>query len=435
MSGRSTDLRVDPIIAQWLASGPEVGPEHGLQRALAATRKVQQRPGWTFASWWLPAGAAGLDLRVSRTQALALLVVATLAVLAVAASLAGTFLQPNPTSSPAPPVEQGNLIAYQEGPPITGSGHVTFLARPDGSARRPLTRIVPFSRLPVFSPDGQRVVFLSPSSERTRDGRLLVVRIDGTGQLVQVDGGIQSLPADVPQVSWSPDGSRIAFAGTLDGISTIFVTPSDGSAAPVAITDASAHRNSPTWSPDGAWIAFRERDLDGVRTRLRRASPDGATVEEITLVVADDAYLSRVRWREADGPMAYWYNPGFGSETSAYIDLLFTHKNEPWRGTPGGSWDSGVTWAPDGSKIAFLTQDEGVVIADFDPTEPYDGRVVSLGPVADCWVDWAPTGDALYGGAPGGCNGVVVIPLADPGAATTIPGSTAGVASWQPLPE
>jgi hypothetical protein len=82
--------------------------------------------------------------------------------------------------------------------------------------------------------------------------------------------------------------------------------------------------------------------------------------------------------------------------------------------------------------VAFVTQDEGVLIADFDATGPYDGKVVSLGPVADCWVDWAPSGDALFGGAPGGCNGVVVIPLADPGAATTIPGSTSGIASWQP---
>jgi len=62
----------------------------------------------------------------------------------------------------------------------------------------------------------------------------------------------------------------------------------------------------------------------------------------------------------------------------------------------------------------------------------YDGQLRSLGHVAACWVDWAPDGTSLYGGSPDGCEGVVVIPLSNPGAAVRVPGSTAGVASWQP---
>jgi hypothetical protein len=83
----------------------------------------------------------------------------------------------------------------------------------------------------------------------------------------------------------------------------------------------------------------------------------------------------------------------------------------------------------------ILSRDEGVIVADYDSTEPYDGNLRRLGPVAACWVDWAPSGTALYGGSPDGCDGVVVIPLADPGAGFTLPGSTDGVASWQFLRE
>jgi hypothetical protein len=91
--------------------------------------------------------------------------------------------------------------------------------------------------------------------------------------------------------------------------------------------------------------------------------------------------------------------------------------------------------------VVVLTQSEGVLVAndagrfpgDLDRyNEAYVGQVRSLGPVAACWVDWAPDGTSLYGGSPDDCEGVVVIPLSNPGAAIRVPGSTAGVASWQP---
>ena len=47
-----SDIRLDPIVAEWLGEGPEAGPDRGLERALAATRRVHQRPGWTFPGRW-----------------------------------------------------------------------------------------------------------------------------------------------------------------------------------------------------------------------------------------------------------------------------------------------------------------------------------------------------------------------------------------------
>ena len=415
------EMRLDPILAQWLREGAEVGPEHGLKRALAATRRVNQRPGWTFTSWWLPARVGRSDRRFGRALALGLLVIA-LALLAMAMTFAGNVL---PT---VPPVLRGDLIAYQDGSGIS-------VARPDGSDRRNLTAAVPIARLPVFSPDGRRIAFVSPSSAAIRSGTLMVVRVDGAGAPISIGNGIEVLASDVPQMTWSPDGTRIAFAATKDGVSTIFVAASDGTGSPVPITDSSAERDVPTWSPDGGWIGFREQDPDGIRTRLRRVTPDGTNVQEITAVIAADAYLSKPRWIEGTEPTSYWYNPGFRSETSAYIDLGFTHKNVPWTGVPGGLSDYGIPWSPDGTKLVILTRDEGVIVVDHDTTEPYGGQVRRLGPVAGCWVDWAPSGTALYGGSPDGCNSVVVIPLADPDAAFTVPGSTGGVATWQFLGE
>ena len=412
------EMKLDPILAEWLRAGTEVGPEHGLKRALAAIRTVDQRPGWTFTSWWLPTRVGGPDSRVARALAPALLLIALIALLAMTLALAGNLLR---TVQPA---LHGDLIAYQDGSGIS-------VARPDGSDRLELSAAVAFARLPVFSPDGHRIAFVAPSSADARGGRLLVVPVDGTSPPVDVGNGIEILESDVPQISWAPDGTQIAFAARVDGVATILVAASDASRPPVPITDSSADRDLPTWSPDGDWIGFREKDPDGIRTRLRRASPDGTNVGEITQVIAADAYVSKPRWIADNSSTSYWYNAGFGNDTSAYIDLGATHQQQPWIGSPGGLADFGLPWSPDGTQLVILTRDEGVIVADYDSSEPYDGQLRRLGPVAACWVDWAPSGTALYGGSPDGCDGVVIIPLADPGAAYTLPGSTAGVASWQ----
>ena len=54
---------IDRVLADWLDEGPEHGPREGLERALAATRRVGQRPGWTLPERWLP-----MQLTMTRTR-------------------------------------------------------------------------------------------------------------------------------------------------------------------------------------------------------------------------------------------------------------------------------------------------------------------------------------------------------------------------------
>ena len=55
---------MDRVLTEWLHAGPETGPREGLERTLAATRRVGQRPGWTFPERWLP-----MQLSATRTMA------------------------------------------------------------------------------------------------------------------------------------------------------------------------------------------------------------------------------------------------------------------------------------------------------------------------------------------------------------------------------
>ena len=105
---------------------------------------------------------------------------------------------------------------------------------------------------PDWSPDGSRIVFAGADE----DGfDLNVMNADGTGLVRLTD-----LPGDELYPGWSPDGTRIAF-GTDDGAesdwtSSLMVVQQDGSGSVTLLTREQELVDTPSWSPDGRRIAF-----------------------------------------------------------------------------------------------------------------------------------------------------------------------------------
>ena len=95
------------------------------------------------------------------------------------------------------------------------------------------------------------------------DGRQVVFDLLGDIYLMPIAGGtapakrIASGPAFEMQPRFSPDGKRIAFASDRDGLWNIWTMDLEGKDAKQISRERRWFVNSPTWSPDGAYIYAR----------------------------------------------------------------------------------------------------------------------------------------------------------------------------------
>jgi TolB protein len=152
-----------------------------------------------------------------------------------------------------------------------------------------------------WSPVGQRIAFEC-------GGEICVMNADGSGLTNlaapdEGDGG-HGGGGSYSDLSWSPDGTRIAliyFRGydredaqpslkELARLDDVYVMNADGSGV-TRLTDGSAVVTDPVWSPDGQRIGFIGTDEDGNHA-LYIINVDGSGLT----VVSDDSEVEEIRY-------------------------------------------------------------------------------------------------------------------------------------------
>ncbi|NHQ60616.1 Tol-Pal system beta propeller repeat protein TolB [Chlorobium sp. BLA1] len=123
-----------------------------------------------------------------------------------------------------------------------------YLVRPDGSVSRRVTNSKGIDVSPTFSPDGSKMAFVS-----SRNGlpQIFVQDIhSGEVKRLTFSGRYNTQP------SWSPSGDKIAYTTwEKNGEINIFVINADGSSLR-QLTRNAQENEAPSWSPDGEMIVF-----------------------------------------------------------------------------------------------------------------------------------------------------------------------------------
>ena len=164
-------------------------------------------------------------------------------------------------------------------------GFEVYSVKPDGTDPQRLTNAPGTDQFAVWSPDGKRIAFRSPR-DNPNGLDIFAMNADGTEVVRLTNGpGFNNAPG------WSKDGARIVFMSTRDGVdpakgqvgdNEIYTMNADGSDL-VRLTNNAAFDGSPTFSPDGRFIAFvSDRDHPGLTTELYLMRLDGTGVTRLT---------------------------------------------------------------------------------------------------------------------------------------------------------
>jgi dipeptidyl aminopeptidase/acylaminoacyl peptidase len=349
-----------------------------------------------------------------------------------------------------------------------GAGGHTYVMNADGSDRRFLERAAGEP-----SPDGQKVAIVEGAEGRSTEARFYVANADGSGR--RLVAHLRKHPGDSFWISWSPDGTKLAYEASNDGIQETYLVDVDGSTSRKVVTPGNGWGGDTTfedWSADGtrllvsnaeggfgyyivdiesmhahslpflqgsvlAWLR-NGRILYSVRARHGRAGlvsvrPDG-TGERVLA-----AHLNPTRGWLLSPDERFIGVVGLKGVRYEQLFIVSCEGRGVHRALPGD--EPGDTfalqdaaWSPDGSKIAFRSSRDHnteVYVANVDGTGLTN---VSRNTAFDVGPVWAPDGRKLAFASDRDGNTQIYVVNADGSGLTNISRNDADEypASWLP---
>lgn len=197
-----------------------------------------------------------------------------------------------------------------------------------------------------------KVVFVS---EREGNPQIYTMNADGGNQLRLTNNkSYEIMPV------FSPDGSKIAFVSDRDGNSEIYVMNSDGTNQTRLTNDAS-YDYSPSWSADGSKIVFisnRETVVPSednivvkMTYKIYTMNADGTEQKKINDLTIDD---ESPKWAPDGSKILFVSKRGGNPE----IYTMNTDGTNTTKITTS-KYSIMPSWAPDGSKIVYRANENG----------------------------------------------------------------------------
>ncbi|MDQ3780838.1 MAG: S9 family peptidase [Chloroflexota bacterium] len=282
-------LTADDLFQFAIVSDPQLSPD-GARIAYVVTRLDREADDYRAAIWLVPT-AGGDPVQISRGTARDTTPRWSPDGTRIAfGSNRAPDLPPHPAPSETTTEENdGSRAKESAGSEQKPINQIWTIALAGGEARQ-ITRQRHGASDPAWSPDGQRIAFISatdPSDDLTHawaapvddpvaDERIITTiryRADGRGFIanrfkhiwtVAADGGearqLSGGHVDDGEIAWSPDSSRIAYVSnrTADqesnSISAIYIVAAQGGETR-PLLEADGRFDAPAWSPDGTQLA------------------------------------------------------------------------------------------------------------------------------------------------------------------------------------
>lgn len=202
----------------------------------------------------------------------------------------GAFMTNTPKPSPGQGVIVPATLTLTPTPLGGGMGQIAFasdyngtnqiwIMNLDGSGLTQVTQMAEGACQPDFSPDGMRIIFISPCSSN-RDS------YPGAGMfIINVDGSnltpLPNVPGGDYDPDWSPDGNFIVFTSLRVTNSPRIYLLDLRDLQVVRLSNQFAYDYQPAWSPDGSMIAYVSRQQGP--TDIWLMGPDGSNQRRFTL--------------------------------------------------------------------------------------------------------------------------------------------------------
>jgi Tol biopolymer transport system component len=272
---------------------------------------------------------------------------------------------------------------------------------PEGS------EIVGSESAPVWSPDGQRLVFVGYVGDGVD---LFTINADGTELR-----NLTNLAKHTIQPSWSPDGEQIAYVRSDADSTDIHVINADGSDNR-QLTGGLEHESVPVWSPDGEWIAFLRTVFvpaisDDDRSATAEADEDASTFDSQTVegefqtticlmrpdgtdqrVLAMVHFAEGLQWSPDSQQLAFSTYSSFRENQHAQVLGV---DGSGQRAIDNGTVESSLPrWSPDGSRISVVVTDPGGSAASIVVMNAYGSDARSIAELAG-WHTWSPDGSQI----------------------------------------